>query len=255
MKYLQKFEAYKPKPETILKRTKKLVADLHNNFNFHKLDDEEMDDLEKKYKDDLDDSVSGDLLVSNPDAPEDSEMIYYIKKLGGKEYLFFESPYDGYEVYDPSRENEENTKVKTKKKAEPKKEPKKVEKEPKKDEPKKASKKSSTFTKEDESIFNKYLDDRSHWKGRFEIFYHAELTKDGDLYVHVTAEGKKGYVKDAEILASKTSPDLPKGYSVDSSALLPNGKPATKENIDIYDDGEYQQSEFSGRVKYKIKKT
>jgi len=111
------------------------------------------------------------------------------------------------------------------------------------------------------SELNDYLEGKSRRSGRFDIAYYAETTRDGKVFLEVVADSKRGYPRDAFIIAlTSGKPSLPSGWEyVTGTPVDYSMKEVTRETIkaddEYYDDRGYTDSEFSGSVRYEIKQT
>jgi len=113
---------------------------------------------------------------------------------------------------------------------------------------------------ESASELNNYFDEKTRKIGRFDIAYYAEQNRDGRIFLEVVADSKRGYPRDAFLTAlSVGKPSLPQGYEyVTGTPVDYSMKEITRETIkaddEMYDDRGYTDSEFSGSVRYEIKK-
>jgi hypothetical protein len=117
---------------------------------------------------------------------------------------------------------------------------------------------SKTMTSADLSHIESSLPSE-RWQGRDWLISYFTSEKNGKFYVGVSASGKRGYPRDADIKALNTSkPSLPSGYEyVTGTAVnMYSGKPITiktiKEADDYYDDRGYTEYEFQGEVYYEV---
>ena len=123
----------------------------------------------------------------------------------------------------------------------------------------KFQKKESTVN-ESASELNNYFEQKRKRIGRFDIEYYAEQNRDGRIFLEVVADSKRGYPRDAFLTAlSVGKPSLPQGYEyVTGTPVDYSMKEITKQTIkaddEMYDDRGYTDSEFSGSVRYEIKK-
>jgi hypothetical protein len=122
----------------------------------------------------------------------------------------------------------------------------------------KSSGDSKKMTSADLSVIDSSLPSE-RWQGRDWFISYFTSERDGKFYVGISAGGKRGYPRDADIKALNTSkPALPSGYvyATGVAVNMYSGKPITVKTIkdadEYYDDRGYTEYEFDGEVYYEV---